>query len=90
MDVQRQSLEGLCLMRVALQRSESAQLPRAFSSLGLSDEEAWGLLNELVKSARSQGAMNVLDEVDIRYRSVSSRGTHAFVCDPEAPIATNK
>ena len=65
MDV-RQSLEGLCLMRVALQRSEGVRLPRAFSSLGLSDDEAWGLLNELVKSARSQGAMNVLDEVDIQ------------------------
>lgn len=62
----RQSLEGLGLMRVSLRRPPSAALPRAFSALGLTDEEAWSLLDELVKSVRLQGAMDVLDDVDIQ------------------------
>jgi ATP-dependent helicase YprA (DUF1998 family) len=65
MDV-RQSLEALCLMRVTLQRTLGSKLPRAFSTLGLSEDECWGLLDELVKSARYQGAINLLDEVDIQ------------------------
>ena len=65
MDV-RQSLEGLCLMRVSLQQRRDSKLPPAFAAMGLSEDEAWALLNELVKTARSQGAMNLLDEVDIQ------------------------
>ncbi|MEZ0383991.1 DEAD/DEAH box helicase [Mycobacterium sp. pW045] len=62
----RQSLEGLGLMRVALKRPRGESLPRGLSSLGLSEDEGWALLDELVKSARMQGAMTLLDEVDIK------------------------
>ncbi|WP_125078120.1 DEAD/DEAH box helicase [Mycobacterium sp. P7213] len=62
----RQSLEGLGLMRVALKRGSEESLPRGFSSLGLTDDERWALFDELVKSARIQGTMTLLDEVDIK------------------------
>lgn len=62
----RQSLEGLGLMRVALKRSRGESLPRGLMSLGLSEDEGWALLDELVKSARMQGVMTLLDEVDIK------------------------
>ncbi|MGV0627789.1 DEAD/DEAH box helicase [Mycolicibacter minnesotensis] len=62
----RQSLEGLGLMRVALKRLRGESLPRGLSSLGLSEDEGWALLDELVKSARMQGAMTLLDDVDIK------------------------
>lgn len=62
----RQSLEGLGLMRVALGRSHGDALPRGLASLGLTEDEGWALLDELVKSARMQGAMTLLDEVDIK------------------------
>ncbi|KUI09916.1 DEAD/DEAH box helicase [Mycolicibacterium acapulense] len=62
----RQSLEGLGLMRVTLMRPRGAVLPRAFSTLGLTEDEAWSLLDELVKTARLQGAMDLLDDVDIQ------------------------
>ncbi|AGT93585.1 dead/deah box helicase [Rhodococcus erythropolis CCM2595] len=63
---QRQSLEGLGLMRVSLARSKKIALPKAFGRLGLTEDESWGLLDELVKTARLQGVMNLLDEVDIK------------------------
>jgi len=62
----RQSLEGLGLMRVALKRPRGESLPRGLTSLGLSEDEGWALLDELVKSARMQGAITLLDEVDIK------------------------
>lgn len=62
----RQSLEGLGLMRVALRRATGKPLPRALTSMGFTEEEGWALLDELVKSARMQGAMTLLDEVDIK------------------------
>ena len=71
----RQSLEGLGLMRVSLRPPKNAALPRAFSGLGLSDDEVWSLLNELVKSARLQGALSLLDEVDIKDERFAPRNT---------------
>ncbi|MFJ4657962.1 DEAD/DEAH box helicase [Nocardia sp. NPDC088792] len=61
---QRQSLEGLGLMRVSLFRPGPA--PRALVRLGLSEDEAWGLLEELIRTVRYQGAMTLLPDVDIR------------------------
>ncbi|MCX4092078.1 DEAD/DEAH box helicase [Nocardia sp. alder85J] len=63
---QRQSLEGLGLLRVSLFRSRKAVLPRGFAQIGLTDEETWTLLEELVRSARLQGAATLLPEVDIK------------------------
>ncbi|SMG44618.1 Helicase conserved C-terminal domain-containing protein [Rhodococcus rhodochrous J3] len=61
----KQSLEGLGLMRVAVSREE-VTLPRGLTQLGLSEDEAWALIDELLKTVRMQGAVNLLDEVDIR------------------------
>ena len=68
----RQSLEGLGLMKVSLKRP-SAALPKAFASLGLSEEEAWSLLDELVKTVRMQGALSLLDDVDIQSERFAPR-----------------
>ncbi|KUI27327.1 DEAD/DEAH box helicase [Mycobacterium sp. GA-2829] len=70
----RQSLEGLGLMRVALRRDASVPL-RGFTSLGLTEDEAWGLMNELVKTVRLQGAVTVLDRVDIKDERFAPRNT---------------
>ncbi|QRY63422.1 DEAD/DEAH box helicase [Gordonia sp. PDNC005] len=63
---QRQSLEGLGLMRVSMLRKRGIELPRAWFALGLDEDEAWGLLEELLKTVRLQGAITLLDEVDIQ------------------------
>jgi ATP-dependent helicase YprA (DUF1998 family) len=70
----RQSLEGLGLMRVAL-RAGSPISMRGFTSLGLSEDEAWALLNELVKTVRLQGAVTVLDRVDVKDERFAPRNT---------------
>ncbi|OZC67242.1 DEAD/DEAH box helicase [Rhodococcus sp. 06-462-5] len=62
----KQSLEGLGLMRVAIARKRGVDPPRALVGLGLSEAQAWDLLDELLKTVRLQGAVNLLDEVDIR------------------------
>lgn len=72
---QRQSLEGLGLMAVRVFRSRHAQLPPAFAALGLSDDEAWGLLDELLKIVRLQGAITLLDDVDIKAEIFEPRNT---------------
>ncbi|WP_435277826.1 DEAD/DEAH box helicase [Rhodococcus yananensis] len=61
----KQSLEGLGLMRVGVCR-EGAPEPRGLTQLGLSADQAWDLLDELLKTVRFQGALNLLDEVDIK------------------------
>jgi ATP-dependent helicase YprA (DUF1998 family) len=70
----RQSLEGLGLMRVALRADSSIPL-RGFTSLGLNEDEAWALLNEIVKTARLQGALTLLDRVDIKDERFAPRNT---------------
>ncbi|MCF8590381.1 DEAD/DEAH box helicase [Gordonia liuliyuniae] len=63
---QRQTLEGVGLMSVDLKRLRKAVLPRGFTSVGLDEEQVWALLTELVKTVRLQGAMTLLDDIDIR------------------------
>ncbi|CCK63174.1 DEAD/DEAH box helicase [Mycobacterium canetti] len=70
----RQSLEGLGLMRVALRTGAPVSM-RGFTSLGLSEHEAWALLNELVKTVRLQGAVTVLDRVDVKDERFAPRNT---------------
>lgn len=62
----KQSLEGLGLMRVAMARKPRVAAPRGLTQLGLTEDEAWDLLAELLKTVRLQGAVNLLDEVDIK------------------------
>jgi ATP-dependent helicase YprA (DUF1998 family) len=70
----RQSLEGLGLMRIALRRDPVVPI-RGLTSLGLSEDEAWSLLNELVKTIRLQGAITVLDRVDIKEERFAPRNS---------------
>ncbi|EKT76858.1 dead/deah box helicase [Rhodococcus opacus M213] len=71
----RQSLEGLGLMGVRMFRSRRAVLPPVFEKLGMSTEETWGLLDELLKTVRLQGAMTLLDDVDIKQEIFEPRNT---------------
>ncbi|PND55343.1 DEAD/DEAH box helicase [Mycobacterium sp. ENV421] len=70
----RQSLEGLGLMRVALHRDAPVKL-NGLTSLGLTEEEGWALLNELVKTVRLQGAVTVLDRVDVKDERFAPRNS---------------
>ncbi len=70
----RQSLEGLGLMRVALRQDSPIQM-RGFTSLGLTEVETWALLNELVKTVRLQGAITVLDRVNVKDERFAPRNT---------------
>ncbi|WP_210686519.1 DEAD/DEAH box helicase [Mycolicibacterium sp. GESEQ-9] len=70
----RQSLEGLGLMRVALRQDAPVPM-RGFTALGLTEAEAWALLNELVKTVRLQGSITVLDRVDVKEDRFAPRNT---------------
>lgn len=76
---QRQSLEGLGLMAVRMFRSRRAELPPAFAALGLTDDESWGLLDELLKVVRLQGAVTLLDDVDIKAEIFEPRNTQVRI-----------
>ena len=62
----RQSLEGRGLLRVELGREPGWRLPTGLTTLGLSEQEAWDLLGELIRSLRQQGAITMPDYVDPR------------------------
>jgi ATP-dependent helicase YprA (DUF1998 family) len=70
----RQSLEGLGLMRVALKGDGRVRID-GLLKLGLTEDEAWGLLNELVKTVRLQGAITVLERVDVKSERFAPRNT---------------
>lgn len=70
----RQSLEGLGLLKIELRRDTPISL-RGFTSLGLTEDESWALLNELVKTVRLQGAITVLDRVDVKDERFAPRNT---------------
>ncbi|WP_283138126.1 DEAD/DEAH box helicase [Rhizohabitans arisaemae] len=60
----RQSLEGLGLLRVELDRERRWAVPPALRSLGLTDEECWALLSELLRTLRQQSVLDMPDGVD--------------------------
>ncbi|GAA1256218.1 DEAD/DEAH box helicase [Pseudonocardia aurantiaca] len=60
----RQSLEGVGLLRIELNRKAHWLPSRPLTELGLTDEESWSLLQELLRTLRAQGAMDMPDEVD--------------------------
>ncbi|GEL18378.1 DEAD/DEAH box helicase [Pseudonocardia asaccharolytica] len=60
----RQSLEGVGLLRIELDRRPGWVPPRRLLALGLSEEESWALLQELMRTLRAQGAIDMPDEVD--------------------------
>lgn len=61
---ERQSLEGLGLLRVGLDREPSWRPPGPLLTLGLTADECWLLLAELARSLRLQGALSMPEEVD--------------------------
>jgi Domain of unknown function (DUF1998)/Helicase conserved C-terminal domain len=61
---ERQSLEGLGLLRAGLDRDPSWQPPRPMLNLGLTGDECWLLLAELLRTVRLQGALTMPEEVD--------------------------
>ena len=61
---ERQSLEGLGLLRVGLGADPSWQPPRPLLDLGLSAPECGLLLTELLRTVRLQGALTMPEEVD--------------------------
>ncbi|MFC6013005.1 DEAD/DEAH box helicase [Nocardia lasii] len=76
---QRMSLEGLGLLAVSLKRPREFRVPAGFAKFGITDEEFWGLLDELVKTIRLQGAMSVLDDVDITHPIFEPRANHIWI-----------
>ena len=69
----RLSLEGLGLVSVTLYRDPGWQAPQPLLALGLSDEEAWAFLQELVRSLRQQGAVTMPEEVPSNHEIFAPR-----------------
>lgn len=61
---ERLSLEGLGLVQLRLDRDPMWSVPPALLALGLSETEAWGLLEELLRTLKSQGAVTTSEDVD--------------------------
>lgn len=59
----RQSLEGLGLVTLAMYRDPSWLAPPPLLALGLTADEAWAFLQELVRTLRQQGALTMPDDV---------------------------
>ena len=59
----RQSLEGLGLVGIELDRDPAWQAPAPLRALGLDEEEVWAFLQELMRTLRQQGAVTMPDEV---------------------------
>ena len=59
----RISLEGLGLVRIYLERDPARAAPPALLSLGLSEDEAWDFIQELLRTLRQQGALTMPDDV---------------------------
>lgn len=59
----RQSLEGVGLLRISLRRHPHWQPPAPLVSLGMSADQAWDFVAELVRTLRSQGAVTMPQDV---------------------------
>lgn len=59
----RQSLEGLGLIGVTMYRDPRWRAPMPLLQLGLTEEEAWAFLQELVRTLRQQGAVTMPEDV---------------------------
>lgn len=82
----RQSLEGLGLISISLYRDPRWQAPRPLLQLGLTEEEAWAFLQELVRTLRQQGAVTMPEDVAPNDEIFSPRlgPIRARVSGPEA------
>ncbi|MGD9959043.1 DEAD/DEAH box helicase [Nocardioides sp.] len=62
----RQSLEGLGLLSISMDRDPAWPTPPPLLALGLTDDEAWSFLQELVRTLRQQGAVTMPPDVDAK------------------------
>ncbi|GAA3121415.1 DEAD/DEAH box helicase [Streptosporangium carneum] len=76
---ERQSLEGLGLVRVELARDASWRPPAPLLALGLSEDECWDLLQELVRSLRTQGVLTMPENVNPRDEAFQPRTGPIYV-----------
>jgi len=75
----RQSLEGLGLLRVDMGREPNWRIPSRFQGLGLTDDETWALLEELLRSLRQQGVLDMPDGVDPKDEAFDPRRGPIYV-----------
>lgn len=61
---ERQSLEGLGLVKVRFDREPTWQVPQPLLALGLTEDEVWDLLEQLVGTLRHQGAVTMPEGVE--------------------------
>lgn len=59
----RQSLEGLGILSIEMEKPDSWSIPKPLLDLGLSENEGWDMLQEMVKTVRSQGVLSMPEEV---------------------------
>lgn len=59
----RQSLEGLGLVKISLYRDPAWQVPKPLLDLGMTGDEAWAFVEELVRTLRQQGAVTMPESV---------------------------
>ncbi|MBO4209123.1 DEAD/DEAH box helicase [Micromonospora echinofusca] len=70
---ERNSLEGRGLLIWDMSRDPTWTPPRPLTDLGLTADEAWALVGELLRSIRLQGAVAALDGVDPRDEAFQPR-----------------
>jgi hypothetical protein len=75
----RQSLEGVGLLRVELAAKPGWRPPQRLMALGLGDDESWALLQELMRTLRAQGAIDMPEEVDPADESFAPRRGPVYV-----------
>lgn len=59
----RQSLEGLGVLSIYMDKPDTWKLPKPLLDLGLSEKEGWDMLQEIVKTLRLQGVVSMPEEV---------------------------
>lgn len=69
----RHSLEGLGLLTITMDRDPSWKAPRPLLELGLTEEESWSLLQELIRTLRQQGAITMPQDVDANHEIFQPR-----------------
>ncbi len=69
----RVSLEGLGLVRIYLERDPSWVAPAPLLQLGLTEDEAWDFIQELLRTLRQQGALTMPDDVPPNHEIFSPR-----------------
>ncbi|WP_026453391.1 DEAD/DEAH box helicase [Saccharomonospora iraqiensis] len=70
---ERQSLEGTGLLRMELARKAHWAPPQSLTGFGLEPQECWDLLQELVRTLRRQGALDMPEDVEASHDAFRPR-----------------